>query len=216
MPLRNTEIKTAALYARVSLAGPRDKQSKTEQQQQKKQRQETENQLRQLREYCRKQGWKVVREYVDRMSGKRSDNRAEFQTMMTDASRRRFDVVVVWALDRLSREGVHQTFSHIKTLKSYGVEFESHQEREFRTTGEAGELMMAIAAWIAKQERIRISERTKAGLARAVADGQVLGRRPVAFDLPLARKLRREGKSLRQIAKATGVCPATVLHRLAA
>jgi DNA invertase Pin-like site-specific DNA recombinase len=69
---------------------------------------------------------------------------------------------------------------------------------------------------VAKQERIRISERTRAGLERVRDEGQTLGRPVVAFDLPLARKLRREGKSLREIAKTMGVCPATVYHRLAA
>ena len=65
------------------------------------------------------------------------------------ASRREFDCLVTWALDRLSREGVAQTFDHIKTLRGYGVEYVSFSEPHFRTTGPAGELMIAVAAWIA-------------------------------------------------------------------
>jgi DNA invertase Pin-like site-specific DNA recombinase len=97
-------------------------------------------------------------EYIDHVSGKRSHNRREFQAMMLDASQRKFDVVIVWALDRLTREGILETFQHVQRLKDWGVAFESHQEPHFRTTGEAGELMLGIAAWIARQERLRISE----------------------------------------------------------
>ena len=87
---------------------------------------------------------------------------AQFRAMMTDASRRRFDVVVVWALDRFSREGVGETFDHIGRLSSHGLQFISLTEAHFRTTGPAGELMIAVAAWIAKQERLRISELVRA------------------------------------------------------
>ena len=55
--------------------------------------------------------------------------------MLGDASRRQFDAIVTWALDRLSREGVAQTFEHIKMLRGYGVEYISYQEAHFRTTG---------------------------------------------------------------------------------
>jgi len=78
-----------ALYARVST---RDKG------------QETENQLRQLRDFAIHSGWTIVAEYIDHESGKVSD-RAEFQRMFEDASRRQFDVLLFWSLDRLSREG---------------------------------------------------------------------------------------------------------------
>ena len=131
----------AAVYTRVST---RDKG------------QETENQLRQLREFCAAQGWPIVAEYEDHESGGKA-NRAQFRAMMADASRRRFDVVVVWALDRFSREGVPETFDHISHLSSHGVQFVSFTEAHFRTTGPVGELMIAVAAWIAKQERVRIS-----------------------------------------------------------
>jgi DNA invertase Pin-like site-specific DNA recombinase len=196
-----TRIRTACLYARVSLA-TREKQLKTEPEKQKKQKQDTENQLRELRTYCRKNGWRIAGEYIDHSSGKRSDNRARFQQMMKDASQRKFDVVVVWALDRLSREGVHQTFEHIKTLKTYGCEFESFQEQHFRTTGPAGELMIAIAAWIAEQERIRISERTLAGLAEARRNGHVGGRRSKIVDRTRIKELHAQGWGVRRIAKA--------------
>src|SRR5207244_9820924 len=94
-----------ALYARVST---------------KDKGQETENQLAQLREFAAKQGWTVSREYVDRESGT-THERPEFQQMFEDAARRRFDVLLFWALDRLSREGVVETLQHLNRLTSYGM-----------------------------------------------------------------------------------------------
>src|SRR3974377_1210419 len=140
---------TAAIYARVST---------------KDKGQDTENQLIQLRDYCQRKGWEYL-EYIDRASGKTGDRDA-FKRLFTDASRRMFDVVVVWALDRFTREGVLETFEYIRNLTRYGVQFESFTEAHFRTTGMAGELMLAITAWIAKQERLRITERVNAGIAR--------------------------------------------------
>ena len=92
-----------AIYARVST----DKQ-------------DNENQLVQLRDFAAKQGWNVVGEYVGCESGAKSD-RAEFQRMFADASKRRFDLVLFCALDRLSREGVLQTLQHLNRLESHGV-----------------------------------------------------------------------------------------------
>jgi DNA invertase Pin-like site-specific DNA recombinase len=191
-------LRTAAVYARVST--DRDPQEA------RKRRQEVENQLRQLREYCARQGWQLDDEhvYIDKLSGKRADNRKEFRRMFADASQRKFDVVVVWALDRFTREGVHQTFDHIRTLSGYGVEFESLTEPHFRTTGAAGELMIAVAAWIGKQERLRISERVKAGMARAKAGGKEFGRPRKIIDRAKVRELHRQGLGARRIARALG------------
>ena len=105
--------------------------------------------------------------------------------------KRLFDVVITWALDRLSREGVAATFLHIRTLASFNVKFESFQEPHFRTTGPAGELMIAVAAWIAEQDRMRMSERTKAGLEKARASGKRLGRPRACFDRQKVLDLRK-------------------------
>src|ERR1700734_3793236 len=139
-------------------------------------KQDAENQLAQLREYCKRQDWRIVQEYVDQASGK-SGNRAQFTAMLIAASRAQFDCLLVWALDRLTREGIHETFGYIKRLLSNNVQFISYTEEHFRTTGPSGELMIALAAWLAKQERVRISERTKAGIQRARAKGVTLGRK---------------------------------------
>ena len=152
--------------------------------------QDVENQLIQQRRYTTAQGWEIT-EFIDHETGKHA-NRPQFQALFAAASRREMDVVLVWALDRFSREGVAATFAHIKRLLDYGVQFESLTEPHFRTTGPAGELMIAIAAWIAKQERMRISDRTKAGLAVARAKGRIGGRARKVFDLERAVAMRAE------------------------
>jgi DNA invertase Pin-like site-specific DNA recombinase len=187
----------AALYARVST---------------KDKGQDTENQLLQLRDYCRRQGWGCL-EYIDQASGKTGDRDA-FKRLFADASRRLFDVVVVWALDRFTREGVLETFEYIRDLTRYGVQFESYTEAHFRTTGLAGELMLAISAWIAKQERLRIIDRVNAGIARAklhgTKSGAAIGRPKIVFDRLQVAELRNAGRSWQQIATALGASVRTV------
>jgi DNA invertase Pin-like site-specific DNA recombinase len=182
-------MKRAALYARVSTA---DKG------------QDPENQLRQLREYCARQGWAIVEEYIDHASGKTGDRQA-FRRLFLDASKRQFDVLVVWALDRMTRQGVLETFEYIRDLGRYGVQFESFTEPQFRTTGPAGELMLAVTAWIAQQERIRLAERAKAGLERARANGKQIGRPRRVFPRSEVIERKAAGQSWRQIAAALGV-----------
>jgi len=197
-----------ALYARVST---QDKG------------QDTENQLFQLREYCQRQNWTIAAEYIDHFTGTKS-GRDEFQAMFRDASRRKFELVLVWALDRFTREGVPETFIHIQRLREHGVEFVSYTEEHFRTTGPAGTLMIAIAAWIAQQERIRLVERTKAGLDRYRRDleagkaqsksGKNLapGGQRAVFRRDEAIRLRADGMSYPAIARELGTSTATV-HR---
>jgi DNA invertase Pin-like site-specific DNA recombinase len=168
-------------------------------------RQDTENQLVQLREYAQRQGYQIVHEYVDQASGKSGDRDA-FRRLFEDGSRRMFDLVLVWSLDRFTREGVLETFEHVRRLTTYGVAFESYTEQHFRTTGPAGELMLAIAAWIAKQERIRISDRTKAGLERARRQGKIPGRPKRVFRRDEVVRLRDvEQMSWRAIAAALDI-----------
>ncbi len=166
--------------------------------------QDTENQLVQLREYCARKDWAVAEEYLDHVSGKTA-TRDGFKRLMSDASRRKFDVVLVWALDRFTREGIPETFEHLKKLTSYGVQFESFTEPHFRTMGPAGTLMLAIAAWIAEQERLRISERTKAGLERVRRAGVKLGRPKLVTNIDWLLEKRRAGCSIREIAQSLSI-----------
>jgi len=186
-----------ALYARVST---------------KDKRQDTANQLDQLRQFAATQGWTVAHEYIDRATGKHSD-RQEFQKLFQDASQRKFDVVLFWSLDRFSREGVRETLNHLERLNSYGVGYRSFTEQYLDSCGIFKDAVLGILATIAKQERVRLSERTLAGLARARKEGRVGGRPRVIVDKSKVERLAEAGKSLSAIADAVGASKSTV-HRL--
>ena len=134
-------IERVALYASVST---------------KDGRQDTENQLIALREYCAKHGWEISGEYVDHETGGTS-KRPHFQKMFADARARKFDLVLFWSLDRLSREGVSATLGHLERLTGYGVGWRSHTEEYLDSCGIFRDAVQGILATIAKQERIRRS-----------------------------------------------------------
>jgi DNA invertase Pin-like site-specific DNA recombinase len=187
-----------ATYARVSSKGVG--------------KQDTENQLRQLRQFSATQGWTVVHEYVDRATGKHGD-RDQFQKMFAAASRREFDCLLFWSLDRLSREGTVATLNHLQRLNSYGVGYRSFTEQYLDSTGIFKEAVVGILAAVARQERVRLSERTIAGLQRAKAQGRVGGRSRTEHDPRKMAKLdalRRGGVSIRQMANELGLSPTTV------
>jgi DNA invertase Pin-like site-specific DNA recombinase len=187
----------AALYARVST---------------KDKGQDTENQLAQLRTFAASLNWKVVHEYVDRASGKRSD-REQFQRLFTDASQRKFDVVLFWSLDRFSREGVLETLQHLQRLTQYGVNWRSFAEQYLDSCGVFRDAVLSILATIAKQERIRLSERVLAGLAKARKEGRVGGRPRIVVSHKQVIARDQEGATIREIADEMGVSPASI-HRI--
>jgi DNA invertase Pin-like site-specific DNA recombinase len=197
MLMMETNRTRVALYARVST---------------KDKRQDTENQLAQLRQFCETQGWTVVQEYVDRATGKHSD-REQFQRLFKDASQRTFDAVLFWSLDRFSREGVRETLNHLERLTSYGVNWRSFTEQYLDSCGIFKDAVLAILAVIAKQERVRLSERTLAGLARARKQGRVGGRPKVVVDRAKVARMSKAGKTLNEIGAAVGASKSTV-HRL--
>jgi DNA invertase Pin-like site-specific DNA recombinase len=189
-----------AIYARVSTG-----------------KQETGNQLHQLREFAARQGWDVVAEYVDTVTGSGKVERPQFKKMLMDASQKQFDLLLFWALDRLSREGIVKTIGYLEQLKGWGVGWRSYTQ-PFLDTGNdmVTAIVLSVLAAVAAQERITISERTRAGLARAVRAGKVLGRREVAVDVVRARRLQREGKGLRPIAKELKIAVNTLQRALRA
>ncbi len=175
--------------------------------------QDVENQLIQLREYCRLRGHEVYREYAENITGTGKKKRPMFEEMMQDARRRKFDMILVWSYDRFSRAGL-KDIHFINDLNEWGVKFVSYQESFLDTTTEMGELLLPIFAWIAKQEARKISERTKAGLQRARNEGKSLGRPKVEIDSLSIIKLREEGKSLSEISKILNCSKETVRRRL--
>ncbi|HTF63577.1 MAG TPA: recombinase family protein, partial [Edaphobacter sp.] len=174
--------------------------------------QDPENQLRELRTFCDRQGCETVEVYTDFASGKRSD-RAAFKRLMLDASKRKFDTVLFWAMDRFSREGIEATLSYIRQLDSYKVGFRSYQEPFFDSAGPFKEFMISAFATFASLERARISERTLAGLAKARAAGRIGGRPKIDDDPKVMAKvanLRSAGLSIRKIATELKLSPTTV------
>lgn len=146
--------------------------------------QEAENQLNQLRTFAKDSHWIITEVYTDEESG-RKDARAGFQRMLTAASRRQFDVVLFWSLDRFSRQGALETLNYLRQLTSYGVMFRSFTQQYLDSCGIFRDAIISILAVVAKQEAITISERTKAGLERARQRGAIIGR--ARFQLDEAR-----------------------------
>lgn len=191
-------VQRVAIYARVS---KEDRE------------QDPENQLLQLRSWCAAAGNQIVREYIDYTSGgKGPDKRPRLAAMMDEAHRRQFDLVLVWALDRLSREGMVPTIGHLQRLASYGVAFHSYTEPMLSTDNElVRDIVMAVMASLAKVERQKISERTKAGLQRAKAKGKRLGRTPFsAFDREKLCMVLDAGETWHAASRATGIPYSTV------
>ena len=175
----------AAVYARVSTL-----------------EQEPENQLIELRRYAVARDWSVV-EYVDRGVSGSKDQRPALDRLVAAAKRRRFDVVVVWRLDRLGRNLRHLV-TLLEELQHIGVAFVSLGEG-IDCTSPAGRLQLHILAALAEFERARIAERVRAGLVRAKAQGKRLGR-PYRL-LPALDGVK--GLSVRAAARRLGVSPAT-------
>lgn len=177
--------------------------------------QTTDNQLRQLKEYVSRQNWDIVEEIQDIASGGKSvEERQGLKKVFTMARQRKFDVLLFWSLDRFSREGSRKTLEYLTRLDDYHVKWHSYSEEYISSLGIFSDAIISLMACLAKQERIRISERTKAGLARVKARGKILGRpTDVAADKDQIRELRQNGHSLSKISQITGVSK-TRVHRL--
>jgi DNA invertase Pin-like site-specific DNA recombinase len=179
--------------------------------------QDPQNQLLVLRKFARAQGWTIVAEYVDRATGKNGD-RARFDAMWKDAEAHRFDCLLFWSLDRLTREGTLPTLQYLKRLTTNGIKFKSYTEAYIDSLGPFGDAIIGLIAALAAHERRLISERTKAGLERArirlARQGRTLGRPRKSIDLARARAMRAEGETWRAIGEKFGVSPAFVWLRL--
>lgn len=159
-----------ALYARVSMDEASDEDRRY---------QEPENQLVPLREWAASLGYEVTGEYVDRASGADS-GRPRFRELFKDAHLGKFKAILVWKLDRFSREGMMKTVAYLQELQRRGVAVRSQTESWVDTGKDnpMSELVLAVMSWAASEERRKISERTKAGIAQRRAIGQWHGGRP--------------------------------------
>lgn len=183
----------AAIYARVST-----------------QDQHCEMQLRELREYCKRRGWKKPTEYVDAgVSGSRA-SRPALDKLMRDAADRQFEVVLVWKLDRFGRSVLNLSQA-VQQLDSYRVRFiATTQGIDTDSSNPTSRLLLHILSAVAEFEREIIRERTRSGLARAREVGKQLGRPKKVFRRDLVAGMRAKAMSWRKIATLLGVSLATL------
>ena len=180
----------AALYMRVSTLD-----------------QHPETQGLDLRQLAAQRGYQIVQEYTDRISGAKA-RRPGLDQMMADARRGRFDVVLVWASDRIARSVKHY-LEVLDELNRLNIEFVSFREN-IDTAGPLGRAIVVIIAAIAELERSLIIERVRAGMRRARLEGQRIGRHPLELDQAAIYHDRCRGQSIREIAKGHRISTATV------
>jgi DNA invertase Pin-like site-specific DNA recombinase len=186
-----------AIYARVSTANNG---------------QDPTMQTRELREYAERRAWTVSGEYVDIGISGMKEKRPELDRLMTDAHRRRFDVVVVWKFDRFARSVSH-LLRALETFKAQGIEFVSFSEQR-DTSPPAGKLVFTVLGAVAELERSLIVECVKAGLRNARAKGKRLGRPRKILDTKRIAALRAQGVGWKRIATQMSVGVGT-LYRVA-
>ena len=186
-------MKRAAIYMRVSTVD-----------------QHPETQLYDLRQMAEQRGYQVVEEYTDMISGAKA-RRPGLDGMMRDARRGKFDVVLVWASDRIARSVTH-FLTVLDELNRLNIEFISFRE-QIDTGGPLGRAVVVIIGAIAELERNLIIERVRAGMRRAKLEGRHIGRKPLVLDRAAILRDRQRGHSLGQLAKTHLVSRATV-HRV--
>jgi len=185
-----------ALYARVSTTD-----------------QSTDSQLLDLRRFTQERNWHVFREYCDNGISGTKDSRPALNELMNDAKKRRFGVVLVWRFDRFARSTKHLILA-LEEFRNLGIDFVSYQEN-IDTSSPLGSAIFTIISAVAQLERDIIAERVKAGLRRAVAAGKRLGRpNGTSLDVEAIYRLRSEGLSLMQIAKALNTSKSSVARLL--
>ena len=177
-------------------------------------KQEFLNQIDQLREFCKQQDWAIVHEYTEVITGSGKKTRKAFDAMLLAASQKKFDVVLFWSLDRFSREGTLATLQYLQLLDSYHVAWRSYTEPYLDSCGQFKDVVISLLATMAKQERIQISDRTKAGLARARKQGRIGGRPKVDVDMAEVLQRRDQGESFAAIADDLGCSQALLYKRL--
>ena len=183
-------MKRAALYMRVSTLD-----------------QHPETQLHDLRQMAAQRGYQIVAEYTDRLSGAKV-KRPGLDQMMSEARRGRFDVVLIWACDRMARSTRH-LLELLDELNHLHIEFVSFRE-QIDTGGPLGRAIVVIIGAIAELERNLIIERVRAGMRRARLEGTRIGRQPLTLDHEAICRERNQGHSLRQIARDHRISTATV------
>jgi len=186
-------MKRVAIYARVSTTD-----------------QTCDNQLRDLRDYCRARGWSDMREFIDTGISGTKERRPALDKMMAEVNARRVDVVVVAAFDRLGRS-VRHLVEALELFRHLNVEFISLRE-QIDTGSALGQAVFTIIAAIAQLERSLIVERVKSGLRRARAEGKRLGRPRLQVSEHQLRIVVNQKLPVRAASKLLGVSPSSYLR----
>ena len=187
------ENKRCAIYARVSTND-----------------QSVDMQTRDLRKSADGRGFEVVKEYTDEGQSGAKNSRPALDRMLADAKAGKFEIILVWRLDRLGRSLAH-LLRLLEDFKSWNVELVSFSEGLDFTTS-SGRLFYQLLGAFAEFERETIRERVRSGMRNAKARGVRLGRRVVAVDIPEVRRLRAEGKSYQSISRTLGLSASTVYN----
>jgi DNA invertase Pin-like site-specific DNA recombinase len=154
--------------------------------------------------------------YTDQESGGKAD-RTAFKHLLLEAYQQKFDLVVFWRLDRFSREGALATLRYLKELKDQGVNYKSFTEPYLDSLGPFGDVIVSMLATIAAQDLIKISENTKAALAKKKAAGVRLGAPSKSAALiAQVQRLKASGASNQAIARTLQISPSTVAKYLLA
>jgi len=183
-------MKRAAIYLRVSTLD-----------------QHPETQLHDLRGLAAQRGFETVQEYTDKISGAKA-KRPGLDQLMHDARRGRFDVLLIWAFDRVARS-VRHLLEVLDELNHLKIEFISFREN-IDSGGPLGRAIVVILGAIAELERNLIIERVRAGMRRARLEGRQIGRAPLQVDRTALLRDRQRGMSLKDLAKAYGISKASV------
>ena len=137
-----------------------------------------DNQIPDLERLCEHRGWEITRRYeIADASAHKGEHRHALQRMLDDAHWGEFSVLVIWAVDRLCRQGIEELLRLIRELRERNVSLVSHQEPWLNGTDATTELLAAVAAWVATQESVRRSERIRAGPGAPQSSGQADRRR---------------------------------------
>jgi DNA invertase Pin-like site-specific DNA recombinase len=172
------------------------------------------NQLLILRDYCLNMNYEIYDEYVDIVSGG-SPNRPEFNRMMQDASKHKFNMLLFYALDRLTREGTRETIHYLQMLDDYNVAYKSFTEQYIDSSGIFKDVIIALLSTLAKQERLRISERVKAGLAKSRQQGRIGGRPTMdSSKIEKIHELKSSGMSIMAISNELKISRGSIYNYL--
>jgi DNA invertase Pin-like site-specific DNA recombinase len=188
-------MKRAALYIRVSTID-----------------QHPETQLHDLRQFASQRGLQIVKEYTDHGFSGTKARRPALDELMEDARRHKFDVLIVWSIDRLARSTKH-LLQTLDELNGRGIQFLSQREA-IDTEGPLGRAIIVIVSAMAELERCIMIERVRAGMRRAKIEGRRIGRAPLNVNRVVLLRDRERGLSLNQLAKAHGISKASVCRVL--